>query len=104
MTIFLNFNPFFIFSSSGHVGWRSGLADTILEEDRKWTIPPKLCLKWLSGFRGEDFLVIVDGRTMTESDDKCSLDPLGHVSEKWVAYYFLSVVKSHKIITSTITS
>jgi hypothetical protein len=65
--------------------------------DRIWTIPPKLCLKWPSGFRGEDILVIVDGRTMTESDDR-------HVSEKWGAYYFLSVVKSQQIITSTITS
>ena len=81
-----------------------GLADTILEGDRKWTIPPKLCLKCPSGFRGEDILVIADGRTMTESDDKSSHDPLGHVSEKWGAYYFLSVVKSQQIITSTITS
>jgi hypothetical protein len=28
---FLNFIPFFIFSNSDHVGWRSGLSDTILE-------------------------------------------------------------------------
>jgi hypothetical protein len=54
--------------------------------------------------RGEDILVMVDGRTMMESDDKSSHDPLGHVSEKWGAYYFLSVVKSQQIITSTITS
>jgi hypothetical protein len=39
-------------------------------------------------FRGEDILVMVDGRTMMESDDKSSHDPLGHVSEKWGAYYF----------------
>jgi hypothetical protein len=31
MTIFLNVIPFFIFSNSDHVGWRSGLPDTILE-------------------------------------------------------------------------
>ena len=71
-----------------------------MEGDRKWTIPSKLCLKWPNGFRGEDILVIVDGWTMTESDDKSSRD----LSEKWGAYYFLSVVKSQQIITSTITS
>ena len=75
-----------------------------MEGDRKWTIPPKLCLKWPSGLRGEDILVMVDGRTMMDSDDKSSPDPLGHVSEKWGAYYFLSVVRSQQIITSTITS
>jgi hypothetical protein len=48
----------FIFTNSGHVGWRSGLADTILEGDRKWTILPKLCLKRPSGLRGEDILVM----------------------------------------------
>jgi hypothetical protein len=26
-------------------------------------IPPKFGLNWPSGFRGEDFLLIVDGRT-----------------------------------------
>ena len=55
--------PFFIFSNSDHVGWRSGLPNTILEGDHPWTIPPKFGLKWPSGFRGEYFLVIVDGRT-----------------------------------------
>jgi hypothetical protein len=35
------------------------MPDTILEG----TIPPKFGHKWLSGFRGEYFLVIVDGRT-----------------------------------------
>ena len=50
MKIFKIASPFFIFSNSDHVGWRS--------------IPPKFGLKWPSGFRGEHFLVIVDGRTM----------------------------------------
>ena len=63
MQIFKMSSPFFIFSNSGHVGWRSGPPDTILEADRPWTIPPKFGLKWPSGFRGEDGLVIVDGRT-----------------------------------------
>jgi hypothetical protein len=56
-------SPFFISSNSGHVGWRSGLSDTILEGDHPRTIPPKFDLNWSSGFRGEDFLVIVDGWT-----------------------------------------
>ena len=53
---FFNFTPppaFFIFSNSGHVGWRSGLPDTILEGDHPRTIPPKVDLKRPSGFRGE---------------------------------------------------
>jgi hypothetical protein len=52
---FLNFIPFFIFSNSDNVGWRSGLPDTILEGDHQRTIPPKFGLKWPSGFRGEYF-------------------------------------------------
>jgi hypothetical protein len=68
MKIFLNIIPLFIFSNSDHVGWRSGLPDTILEGDHQRTIPPKFGLKWPSGFRGEYFLVkiflvIVYGRT-----------------------------------------
>ena len=63
MKIFKISSPFFISSNSGHVGWRSGLSDTILEGDHPRTIPPKFDLNWSSGFRGEDFLVIVDGWT-----------------------------------------
>ena len=44
-----------IFSNSDHVGWRSGLPDTILEGDHPRTIPTKFGLKWPSGFRGEYF-------------------------------------------------
>jgi len=39
------------------------MPDTILEGDHPRTIPSKFGLKWPSGFRGEYFLVIVDGRT-----------------------------------------
>jgi hypothetical protein len=46
---------FFIFSNSDHVGWRSGLPDTILEGDHPRTIPPKFGLIWPSGFKGEYF-------------------------------------------------
>jgi hypothetical protein len=63
----------FIFSNSSHVGRRSGLPDIILEVNRPRTIPPKFGLNWPSGFRGEDFLVIVDG--WMQSDDKSSPDP-----------------------------
>ena len=80
MKIFKISSPFFIFSNSDHVGWRSGLPDTILEGDHPRTIPPKFGLKWPSGFRGEYFLGIVDGRRWTQSDDKSSHDPLGQVS------------------------
>ena len=80
MKIFNIYSPFFILSNSGHVGWRSGLPDTILEGDRPRTIPPKFGLKWPSGFRGEYFLVIVDDGRRTESDDKSPHDPLGQVS------------------------
>ena len=63
MKIFKIASPFFIFSNSGHVGWRLGLSDTILEGDHPWTIPPKFDLNWPNGFRGEYFLVIVEART-----------------------------------------
>jgi len=63
MKIFKIASPCFISINSGHVGWRSGLSDTFLEGDHPRTIPPKFGLNWSSGFRGEDFLVNVDGRT-----------------------------------------
>ena len=44
MKIFKISSPFFISSNSGHVGWRSGLSDTILEGDHPRTIPPKFGL------------------------------------------------------------
>jgi hypothetical protein len=52
--IFLISSLFFIFSNSGHVGWRSGLPDSIFEGDHPRTIPPKFGRQWPSGFR-EDF-------------------------------------------------
>jgi hypothetical protein len=61
-------SPFFSFSISGHVGWRARLPDTNLEGDHRRTIPPKFGLNWPSGFRGEDFLVIVDGRTQNDDE------------------------------------
>ena len=51
------------FSNSDHVGWRSGLSDTILEGDHPQTISPKFGLKWPSGFRENIFSNIVDRRT-----------------------------------------
>jgi hypothetical protein len=55
MKIFWISSPFFIFCNSDHVGWRSGLSDTILEGDHPRTIPLNFGLKWPSGFRGEHF-------------------------------------------------
>ena len=63
MEIFKISSPVFISSNSGHVGWRSGLSDTILEGDHPRTIPPKFGLNCSGGFKGEDFLVIVEGWT-----------------------------------------
>jgi hypothetical protein len=88
-------SPFFIFSNSGHVGWRLGLPDIILEVDRPRTIPPTFGLNWPGGFRGEDILLIVDGRT---TDVKW----WHKLWVRWAknggggAYYFLSMVKSQK--------
>ena len=55
MKIFRISSPFYIFSNSDHVGWKSGLSDTMLEGDHPRTIPPKFGLKWPSGFGGEYF-------------------------------------------------
>ena len=55
MTIFGISSPFFIFSNSDHVGWRSRLPDTILEGDHPRTIPPKSGFKWPSGFKWKYF-------------------------------------------------
>ena len=76
MKIFKISSPFFISSNSGHVGWRSGLLDTILEGDYPRTIPPKFGLNWSSGFRGEDFLVIVDGRTASTITSSYVIDEI----------------------------
>ena len=98
MKIFKISSPFFIFSNSDHVGWRSGLPDTILEGDHLRTIPPKFGLKWPSGFRGEYFLVIVDGRTTDAKWWQKLTWPFGLGElKKGGTYYFLSVVKSQKI-------
>jgi hypothetical protein len=40
----INTRSYRTFSNSGHVGWRLGLPDTILEGDHPRTIPPKLVL------------------------------------------------------------
>ena len=54
--------------------------DTILEEDHPRNIPPKFCQNWLSGFRGEDFFVIVDGRTTDgQTDDGCKVMRKAHM-------------------------
>jgi hypothetical protein len=55
MKIFKISSSFFIFSNSDHVGWMTGLPNTILKGDHQRTIPPKFGLKWPSGFRGEYF-------------------------------------------------
>jgi hypothetical protein len=96
MKIFTISSPFFISSNSGHVGWRSGLLDTILEGDYPRTIPPKFGLNWSSGFRGEDFLVIVDGWTTDAKWWQKLTWPFGSGELKGGggAYYFLSMVKS----------
>ena len=105
MKIFKISFPFYIFSNSGHVGWRPGLPDTILEGDHPRTIPPEYGLNWPSGCRWEDFLVIVDGRT---TDAKCWQKLTWPFFIRWAkkcAYYFLSMVKSKKkFMASTITS
>jgi hypothetical protein len=42
-------------AEGGHLGWRSGLPDTILKIDHLRTIHAMFALNWLTGFRGEDF-------------------------------------------------
>ena len=80
MKIFKISSPFFIFSDSDHVGWRSGLTDTILEGDHPRTIPPNLVLSG-QAVSENIFLVIVDGRTTdAKSWQKLMYDPLGQVS------------------------
>jgi hypothetical protein len=46
-----------------------GIAGHNLEVDRPRTIPPTFGLNWPGGFRGEDILVIVDGRTALNLSD-----------------------------------
>jgi hypothetical protein len=47
-----------IFSNGGHLGYRTGLTDTILKGTHLGTIPARFGLIWFSGFRGEDLNVI----------------------------------------------
>ena len=44
------FLPFFYFELGGHLGWKSGSTDTVLEGGHPRIIPPKLCCNWPSGF------------------------------------------------------
>jgi hypothetical protein len=56
--IFFNFTPpFFYFYLGGHLGWKSGSPDAILEGGHPRTIPPKFGCNWPSGFGREDFYV-----------------------------------------------
>ena len=49
--IFLKiFPPFFYFWFGGHLGWKSGSPDTILEGGHPRAIPPKFGCNWPSGF------------------------------------------------------
>ena len=66
-----------IFSNNSHHEWRAVLSDTILKGTHPRSIPARLCLIWLSGFRGEDLNVKdydvrrTEGRR-TPSDGKSS--------------------------------
>ena len=55
---FWPFEEIFIFSNSGHLGWRAWLSDIILKGTDPGTIPARFGLIWFSGFRGEDLNVI----------------------------------------------
>jgi hypothetical protein len=49
--IFFKFHPlFFYFQLGGHLGWKSGTLDTILEGGHPRIIPPKFGCNWPSGF------------------------------------------------------
>ena len=50
--------PFFYFELGGHLGWKSGSPDTILEGSHPRIISAKFGWDWLSSFRGEDFFLI----------------------------------------------
>ena len=43
----------FIFSNSGHLGWKTGLSDTILRGKHTRTIMAKIVLIVYSGLRGD---------------------------------------------------
>ena len=43
----------FIFSNSGHLGWKTGLSDTILRGKHTRTIMTKIVLIVYSGLRGD---------------------------------------------------
>ena len=45
--------PFFYFKLGGHLGWKLGSPDIILEGGHPRTIPPKCGCNWPSGFWGE---------------------------------------------------
>jgi hypothetical protein len=45
--IFFKFHPpFFLFYLGGHLGWKSGSSDTLLEGGHPRTIPPKFGCNW----------------------------------------------------------
>jgi hypothetical protein len=111
----INFIPFFIFSNSDHVGWRSGLSDTISEGDHPRTIPPPLMTPFQNCVRQSrhpsSMATVAKHRKGGWNFNFFPLKLLGRkVMSKvhiilWVrwakkkggAYYFLSMVKSQKI-------
>jgi hypothetical protein len=52
------FEEISIFSNGGHLGYRTGLTDTIIKGDHLRIISAKFGWNWLSSFRGEDFFLI----------------------------------------------
>ena len=54
---FWPFEEIYIFSHGGHLGWKSGSPDTILEGDHPRIISAKFGSDWFISFRGEDLFL-----------------------------------------------
>jgi hypothetical protein len=52
---FWPFEEISVFSHGSHLGYRTALTNTILEENHPITISSTFCSYWANGFRQEDF-------------------------------------------------
>ena len=80
-------------AEGGHLGWRSGLPDTILKIDNLRTIHAMFALNWLTGFRGKKNLNIFS----IGSYVKTKLSHGGHL-EFPISKRFTSLVQNHPMI------
>jgi len=87
---FLISSPFSYFKLGGHLGWKSGSPDIILEGGHPRTIPPKFGCNWFSGFR-EEYLNVIFYQNMPNLHNryKSAERKISQKNPEYMLSYFL---------------